>query len=422
MRIPKALFVEPGENLWYGIAAVAVSFFVFAYSTRFGQAPILVYYAVWLPLLFLAPARYLRTPGLVWIGAFGALATISIFWSAAPATTLRAGIQYATHIACAVIAARSLDIRTLTLGGLAGVALVLAYSLAVGDYHYDPIDGAYSFVGAFSSKNQLGFFASLGIYFAFAWIVLPGGSRPVSAGVLALAALSAYCLYYSQSATSMITVVGAIAASLGARALLMFPPITRKVLFWIATALVVLGFMAAWKLGAFDAILGMFGKDTTLTGRTYLWSQGIAAAGENPIFGRGYQAYWVHGYAEAERLWAEFYITARTGFHFHNTYIETMVELGAVGLALLVGFLVSVLFAELRSLLRHDDDIAAQVLFGITVMLLVRSLVEVDVITPYVVGSFLLYFAAARPRPIPNETLEPEIQGWILAENGSTPR
>ena len=31
----------------------------------------------------------------------------------------------------------------------------------------------------------------------------------------------------------------------------------------------------------------------------------------------------------------EFYITARTGFHFHNTYIEVLVELGFVGLALI---------------------------------------------------------------------------------------
>ena len=33
-------------------------------------------------------------------------------------------------------------------------------------------------------------------------------------------------------------------------------------------------------------------------------------------------------------------------------------------------------------------------MFGIAVMLLVRSFVEVDVLHPYVVGSFLLYYAA----------------------------
>ena len=48
---------------------------------------------------------------------------------------------------------------------LAGVCLVVLFSLAFGGYHYDPLDGSYSFVGAFSSKNQLGLFSSLGHLF-----------------------------------------------------------------------------------------------------------------------------------------------------------------------------------------------------------------------------------------------------------------
>ena len=47
------------------------------------------------------------------------------------------------------------------------------------------------------------------------------------------------------------------------------------------------------------------------------------------------------------------------------------------------------------------------VMFGIAVMLLVRSFVEVDVIHPYVVGSFLLYYAAgllARPQNLENRS------------------
>ena len=81
-------------------------------------------------------------------------------------------------------------------------------------------------------------------------------------------------------------------------------------------------------------LLGAFGKDSTLTGRTYLWAEGLAAAGAAPTFGTGYYAYWVQGFPEAERLWEEFYITSRSGFHFHNTYIEALVELGVVGFAL----------------------------------------------------------------------------------------
>ena len=151
---------------------------------------------------------------------------------------------------------------------------------------------------------------------------------------------------------------------------------------------------AGLNLGGLDLLLGAFGKDATLTGRTYLWSEGWAAAAETPVVGIGYQAYWVQGFSEAERLWAEFYITSRSGFHFHNTYIEVLVELGFVGLVLIGLVMVRVLLAHLGRMLNDGHNQASRILFGIAVMLLVRSFVEVDVLHPYVVGSFLLYYAA----------------------------
>ncbi|MDZ5696135.1 O-antigen ligase [Chelativorans sp. M5D2P16] len=395
MKIPVALFVSPERNFGYGAVAVALSLFVFAYSTRFGQAPILLYYALWLPLPLLDPPRYLRgNAHLPWIVAFGVFALLSTFWSAAPGATARASVQYLSHVACALIAARSVSTRTLIFGGLGGVTLVLGYSLAVGGYHYDPIDGAYSFVGAFSSKNQLGFFASLGIYLAFVSLAVLKERGPSAALALSVGALSGYSLLASQSATSVITVAIAIAAGIFMRSLQLFAPLPRKLLFTAGTALALLGLFAALQLGAFDAVLEAFGKDATLTGRTYLWSEGMVAAQENPLFGRGYQAFWVHGFAHAERLWEEFYITARTGFHFHNTYIETFVELGVVGTVLIVVLMIGVVAGQVLVLLGSRHDPTAQIMLGLSVMLLVRSAVEVDVITPYVVGSFLLYYAA----------------------------
>jgi exopolysaccharide production protein ExoQ len=43
MRVAKAYLINPDHNFWYGFLAVAVSIFVFAYSTRFGQVSILIY-------------------------------------------------------------------------------------------------------------------------------------------------------------------------------------------------------------------------------------------------------------------------------------------------------------------------------------------------------------------------------------------
>lgn len=395
MRIAKARFVSPDHNFAYGFVAVALSILVFAYSTRFGQASILLYYALWLPLVLIdyrhSLGNYAR---FYWIIAFGLLACLSVFWSAASGVTARAGVQYMSHIACALIAARTINVRTLTLGTLAGICLVVVYSLVFGGYHYDPLDGNYSFVGAFASKNMLGFFASLGIYFAFAALLILNVRGPWLLLVLATFGLAGYALFASQSATSIIATVATLAVLLGLRVLLLFAPRTRKMFFLggIVTALSIV--FIGLNVGGIDLVLGAFGKDSTLTGRTYLWSEGLAAWGQTPVFGAGYQGYWVQGFSEAERLWYEFYIGSRTGFHFHNTYIEVLVELGAVGLFLLALILLRVPVGHLVRLLDDRDNVASNVMFNLAVMLLVRSFFEVDMIQPYAVGSFMLYYSA----------------------------
>jgi exopolysaccharide production protein ExoQ len=395
MRIAKAYLTSPDHNFWYGLVAVAVSIFVFAYSTRFGQVSVLVYYAFWLPLILVDHRRVLENfTSYGWIVAFASFACLSVFWSAAPGVTARAGVQLLSHVACALIAARTVSVRTLSVGALAGVSFVLIYSLAFGEYHYDPLDGTYSFVGAFASKNQLGLFASLGLYFAFVCLFALRERAIWRLAALGCAGLSTYALFASQSATSILAIAVTLAALVGLQLAMLFSPLARKAGLAAGVVLAVVGVFVALNFGALDLVLGAFGKDATLTGRTYLWSQGWEAAAQAPVVGVGYQAYWVQGFSEAERLWEEFYIGSRSGFHFHNTYIETLVELGAVGLILIAFLMVRVPLSLLTRLINARHDAASFVLFGIAVMFLVRSFVEVDVIHPYVVGTFLVYYAA----------------------------
>ncbi|GLS31499.1 exopolysaccharide production protein ExoQ [Mesorhizobium albiziae] len=407
MRIAKSLLVTPGQNFWFGIAAVAISIFVFAYSARFGQVSILAYYGLWLPLVLVNYRQVLGNYAKYWwILGFGLFACLSIFWSAAPGVTARASVQYFSHIVCALIVARTIDVRTLTLGALVGIMLVVVYSLLFGVYHYDPIDGSYSFVGAFSSKNQLGFYGSLGVYFAFAALFIlhmRGQWRLLALGV---GGLSGYAMFASQSATSIIATAVTLAASAGIAFVLMLAPRSRKMLFLVGLILLMLVVAGALNGGVIDLVLGAFGKDATLTGRTYLWSEGLRAVGNAPFVGVGYQAYWVQGFSEAERLWEEFYIPTRSGFHFHNTYIEALVELGYVGLVLLVVTMVGAIGGHLKRLLTERRNEESFLLLGIVLMLAVRSFFEVDVMNPYVVGSFLLYYSAGllatkQPQPIP---------------------
>jgi len=388
MRIAKSALIDPERNEIFGMAAIALSFFVFAYSSRFGQISVLAYYGMWLPLVVVNYRQVLGNyPRYLWIFAFGILTVLSSFWSEAASVTMRASIQYMTHIVCALIAMRVISIRTLTRGALIGIAVVLLYSLLFGIYLFD---------GAFSSKNQLGFYASLGVIFAAGSVLVlkqRGIWLPI-AGVTGL--LSAYSLIASQSATSTITTAAVVALIIGFIPIGMLSPANRKMTFFVLGGLGALLVVASLQFGLLDAILGVFGKDSTLTGRTYLWQQGIEAAKQTPILGVGYQGFWVAGFADAERLWNDFFITGRTGFHFHNTYIETVVENGIVGMVLLGMVLYGTLLGHLRSVLMRKSDPQGVILFAICALFVVRSFVEIDIIFPYQIGSFLLYFAAGK--------------------------
>ncbi len=369
---------------------------MFAYSVRFGPASILALYGVWaLPLVFEPRLLLVRPAHLLVLGALAGLAVLSTLWSEAPATTLRTAIQYASTIVCAIIAARVLAVRTLALGGLVGATVVVLYSLAVGRYEYDVLDGTYALVGAFASKNQLGFFVSIAILLGGFLLAARSSGLIVKGAAAGAIALAGYALVASQSATSVISLAGVGAVSAVVWLVSRIPPNRRIVVLAGGVALIAVAAFAALQMGAFSGLLAIFGKDATLTGRTYLWSEGIAAAAENPWLGKGYAAFWVHGSAHAERLWEEFYIASRTGFHFHNTYIEAAVELGLVGLGLLVVLLALLIGLVLRQLLRARASLATLLPVAVVALLLVRSMVEIDVFTPYTVGTFLLYASFA---------------------------
>lgn len=397
-HLPKALITRPETNRAYAIAAMVVSVFVLAYSVRFGQVSILALYAVWMLPLAVEPrilGRY------VWpmlaAFAFTLFAGLSTLWSEAPSMTLRAAIQYGTTILCAVVMARIVSTYSLVVGALAGLALALAYSILIGKTSYDVVDGTYRFVGAFASKNQLGFFAALAMLFAVLAAIMPGASVLLRGAAGLVFVAGSVLLLRSHSAGALATIVPVIAGAVGLRMVGRVAPTPRLVLvvFGALTlvALVLVGLLFA---NAEQSFLAAFGKDSTLTGRTLLWSEGMAAAAERPWFGSGYYAFWRVGHAPAEYLWEMFYITGKSGFHFHNTYIQTAVGVGAVGLAVLSAILLAALWLAGRAVLRPKITHDAIVCVALVVLLLLRSVAEIDFLYPYTAGAVLLTVAFLR--------------------------
>ena len=402
MKIPKSILIDPDRNETYGAFAVAVSMIAFAYSPNFGQILILAYYAVWLPLLFVDYRRFTWKLSSAWLPmVLAAYVCLSVFWSQAAGISARAAVQYSSHIVCAYVAARTISVRTLVVGSLIGIFIVLFYSLKVGGYALDTIDGTINFVGAFGSKNQIGFFSSLGIFLCLAFLAFYRRNRLGFVWTAPILLLSVYMLAIAHSATS----VASLPAVIGIVALLSMTKVLslryRRVLFIVGAGALVAVVAAALNLGLLDLVLGIFGKDSTLTGRTYLWEQGWEAAQQHPLLGYGYAAYWVPGSADPERLWAEFYISTRTGFHFHNTYVETLVEIGFIGVTLLALVILRAFYGHVSKVVFGDWNADSVVLAGAIGLMLIRSFFEVEMLGPYFMASFVVYYGLFRLTPLP---------------------
>lgn len=393
LAIPRARLLNSGENTIFAVVAIALSLYVFAYSVLYGQKSILVFYACWLPLLFLRPdLLFDKARPVIVILFLPAFAALSTLWSDVSTATLRASIQYGTTVLCGLIAARVVSVRHLTLGGLLGGLMVLFYSHSNGEYGYDFVDASYAFQGAFQSKNQLGFYAALTVLFGIATALLPGAVLVLRLAALGIAGFALWTLILSDSATSVIALVAGLftgAVVLG----IMRITIYKRAQSIVLGLCIMAGIVAlASQVGVFDTIFVVFGKDPTLTGRTYLWNQGILFGADRPILGLGYFAFWIPNRPEAEELWRDFYITARTGFHFHNTLIESYVALGLVGVALVGGWTVALLANALRVLMNTGHGGAAAVCVALAIIFVIRSFVEIDFLTPYTARSFMVPF------------------------------
>jgi exopolysaccharide production protein ExoQ len=135
------------------------------------------------------------------------------------------------------------------------------------------------------------------------------------------------------------------------------PPLLRARVPLLVVLLVAA--LLAYALGVLDLVPGsatlmasiaaLSDKGSTLTGRTQIWAIVIEHVRLNPWFGTGYGAYWT----AAPVMGSDSYeFVRRMGSFYpgsaHNGYLEVTNDLGAVGLAGLVGYALSHVRQALR--------------------------------------------------------------------------
>ncbi|MBU6476215.1 MAG: O-antigen ligase family protein, partial [Alphaproteobacteria bacterium] len=329
--------------------------------------------------------------------AFPLFACYSAFWSDVPPTTLYHGAELLTLAMSGVIMARTVRTKPFVKGLLLGTCIVMCLTLASGVYDTDYFTKARALTGYFGSKNEVGFFAEIGIFLSLLMLAARTTLFEKLVFILLPLGLCAVCLALSKSATS----IASLAMMLGLCALIHVITRLPRALRALALTGAVLGLVTcglviiAARLDIVDKALAVFGKDPTLTGRTYLWSEGIKNGLLHPFLGYGYTAFWVPGRSAAEWYWHEFFITDETGFHFHNLFIQTFVDLGLCGALLMMWMLLAVCMISFSLVWRRGVTLETGLAFGLAFLFLFRSPFEVDTLGPYGMGPLLFFWLVA---------------------------
>ena len=312
---------------------------------------------------------------------------LSTFWSQFPSTTSRYSIQLFITLALAVIIAQRVAPRSMLriMFGIGVLSMVASLVLARGQ------SGA-AWQGFFGSKNA--FSAAVSVFALTSMGVLLDSASPRLlriAGLLGVMAAGPL-LVKAESAGALITIGPCLMAMLTVKLLRVLTP-RQKVFLAITGGLAALVLaIAALTFGdaILAAVLETSGKDVTLTGRTDLWAVGRTFIADHPFWGVGYRAFWVVGYAPAEQLWAMFMQQPGAGFNFHDLYISNAVDLGLVGLGIQVIIIYLALALTGFLAVARPSGVTA-FFFGLQLLLVFRSFVEVEVFFENSVRSMLVY-------------------------------
>jgi O-antigen ligase len=301
---------------------------------------------VWLLMYLVATVGLITSSGLNWgtwlvryrlpLTIIVAGSCFSALWSMDNILTLERSIHLLGTTLIAVYLGFTLPLTKIlrtsaTVLGLLMIASLVAATMypSMGQVEYE---NTIVWAGVFASKNTLGFWAAISVLLLVSicfWQI----SHLDRAFYLVLAIASAICLYFSESATSLLALFVA--------ALVM---IYLHIAFTLRLSListVVLGVLvAALASVAFHLIdtAELIGRSGDLTGRAEVWSQTWKLILNKPWTGYGYGALW---FPTQNSVWIQNTLTdfTWTVYHAHNGFLQIASEVG-LPLAILTIFMI----------------------------------------------------------------------------------
>ena len=288
---------------------------------------------------------------------FPAWMFMSAGWSSNPDRTIHSSLLVVPTFIVGMALGGIADRRAVNVGAAVAAILYITYSVAVSSTtgFSDTGSGGTALTGLGSGKNFYGHLAAISLLlapglFSYAWEEY--GRVAVAAGLFGIA-VSIYALLGSHATGSLLaSLIGAATYP----AVLLFRRIAWqwRVVLLSATAgmlILYLSFGEELKDMVFQAVLAKFNKDTSLTGRTTLWDFADRLIAQHRLLGYGYGSFWQTSNPDAWTVWRMMGVAPNSGFNFHNTFRETLIDGGLIGLIIYLGtFGVAFVRTALRSL------------------------------------------------------------------------
>jgi len=318
--------------------------------------------------------RLALPPNIISLFAYFAFAGATVMWAFKPEFTFVRFVQEAMVLTAIVLPALLLDRNVdflrgmflcLAAGVLVNVLLIPGGYVTLARYGASVVEIGYQ--GYFSGKNLLGEFAAIAFLLSVHEL-LQSGHRRALGFIIAVAAVVLIFLSSSKTALGLALVAPALAA-----VTLMIARTVRVPAVLIVVAMVLTYFVIC-QVGDFSTnrIAFLLTGDSSFTGRTTIWGFSESEIAQRPLLGWGYQGFWLVG-ADAPS------VTEAPGWvkgmpNSHNGYYDTILEMGYVGLALLLMFLATTVHVIGR-VMKHDVK-RAWILLSIALFVMIYNFLE----------------------------------------------
>jgi len=332
--------------------------------------------------------KQIWSPHIVYLHVYLAFAGASVLWAFRPELSFTRFTQQVMVVISIVLPAM------LTQDMMRGLFLCFAFGLMLNVLLGGSPTAMGSYEGYFLDKNALGQFTAIAFCLSLHEMLCRGVRRTLGT-IVAIIAVAVLILCGSKTSLGF----GFFAPILAG-----FTLMTRKTMR-ISPVIVPLFIIA---LGVYfrDKVSWYLFHDPTLSLRTIIWDFVVYEIGRSPLLGWGYQSFWLvpgsPSFSDASG-WVKVMPEA------HNGYLDTTLEMGYVGLACLVIFIMTTFNAIGR--LADRDPARAWLMLTLAIFITFHNLLEsswmhgynllwlVFMIVAAQVARYSQPFASTRPRP-----------------------